>query len=161
MIQHGDVVPGGSARADMAEHLRIVGGEVLRADGGNGARSHPRGGGAVDDRVGRAGLRAEQDHGRELRRHVVLVVLLEVADDLDARGADRFHVALEDVEQLLGEVEDEVILGRHDHLLVAVGLETDLDGVEHVLKAQLEGIDILAREKQHLDSCHAEASLYV
>ncbi len=84
LIEEHDVPEGGAARADVAEHVRVVTSEVLRADCGERTGA-PRGEiRRVDGRRRRTRLRVEEQDQAELGRQVAPVVLDEVTDDLHA-----------------------------------------------------------------------------
>ena len=157
-VHHRDVVPRRAARPDVAEHLRVPAGEVLRAERGHRAGAHPGDRGGVDDRVGGAGLGTDEQQGGELGRQAVLVVAAEVPQDLDADGANRADVALENVEDVLRPVQRDVVLRRKQDVLAAVGLQARLDRREHVREAQLERVDVFLGEKQDFDGGHGTRS---
>ena len=85
MVEQPHVPIGGAARADMAEHLRVLPRQVLGADRGHRAGAHVGDDGGVEDGARHAGARIEQIEDRQFRRQAVQVVVDIVADDLDAR----------------------------------------------------------------------------
>ena len=89
MIEQAHIPVGGAARADMAEDLRVLAGQIFGADRGDRAGAHVGDAAGVQDRLGRADARIEQRQDAELGGQALLVVVDEVADDLDAGGVDR------------------------------------------------------------------------
>ena len=68
--------------------FEVLAREIFGADRGHRAGAHVGDAAGVEDRLRRAGARIEQRKHRELRREAELVVVDEIADDLDAGGID-------------------------------------------------------------------------
>src|SRR3546814_10541883 len=79
----------GAARADMAEDFRRLARQILGTDGGDRAGAHVGDAAGIQDRLRHAGARIKQQQDGQFGRQVVLVVVDEVADHLDAGGINR------------------------------------------------------------------------
>ena len=89
MVEQADVPIGRAARADMAEHLGVLARQIFGAERGHRAGAHV--GDAVASRIacGMPVRGSKRLRRRQLRRQAELVVVDEVADDLDAGAVER------------------------------------------------------------------------
>lgn len=126
---------GRPARTNVGEDLRILPGEMLGADGGDGAGSHVGDGARVEDGAWRADLGIQQEEGCEFRGQVVLVVVDVVGHHLDAGP---IYIAPDPAAQRI-EMSDlaglrfEEDAGLDDRLLVALREQAALDGVDDLV----------------------------
>ena len=136
MVEQAHIPVGGAARADMAEHARILAREVLCADRRHGAGPHVGQVAPVDDRLGNAVARVHQQQQADLGGKSFLVVVDIVADHLDAGEIDRRpECAAQDVEMPLHGGIGHQMHARLDHRFTAA-----LRG-----KTRLDRADDLAR----------------
>jgi len=107
---------------------------------------------AVKDRFRRAGAGIEQSEDREFGGEAELVVVDEVADDLDAGGIDwRLDGAAEHIEMPVGDAGFEVN-ARFDHRLApALAGQARFNGGQDLFIGDLEFVDVEAIEIGDID----------
>ena len=125
---------------------------MLGADRGHRAGAHVGDAAGIEDGLRRAGARIEQSQDREFGGKAELVVVDEVADDLDARGIDRrLDGAAQHVEMAVGDPGFEMN-ARLDHRFApALTGKACLDGRQDFLVGDLEFLDIEAVEIGDVD----------
>ena len=80
----------------------------------------------------------------------MLGIPFEVADHLDASDFERLYVAFEDIEVPAWFLDQQVVLGWHDHLLQAMRLEAAFHRIHDLAQPQVQGVYVLFTQKQDL-----------
>src|ERR1700722_12470844 len=107
---------------------------------------------SVEDGPGRAGARIEQRQDAKLGRKAELVVVDEVADDLDTRGIDRrLDGAAQHVEMPVGDAGLEMNAGFDHRFTPALTGEARFHGRQYLVVGDLELVDIEAVEIGDVD----------
>ena len=143
-------------RPDMAQDLRVLAGQVFRADRGHGAGAHIGQVAAVDDRFRDPIMRVHQKEESHLRRQAVAIVVDVVADDLHACEAERsLESAAEHVEMTVDlRVRHEVHARLDDGLLPALGGKAGLDRVQDLVVGQRQGRDVERVQVSQIERPH-------
>src|SRR3546814_1659135 len=98
----------------MAEDFRRLARQILGTDGGDRAGAHVGDAAGIQDRLRHAGARIKQQQDGQFGRQVVLVVVDEVADHLDAGGINRLaQRAAQHVEMAVGDAGLELRSEEH------------------------------------------------
>ena len=153
MVEQAHVPVGGAARADMAEHARVLAREMLGADRRHGAGAHVGQVAAVDDRLRHAVARVHQQQQADLGRQSLLVVVDIVADHLDAGEIDRrAERAAQHVEMPVHGGIGHQMHARLDHRLApALRGKTRLDRVDDLVVGQRQRLDVRRIEIVQID----------
>src|SRR5690606_21935707 len=147
LVKQADVPVRGTAGADMTENPAVLSGQVLRPKGRDGAGSHLRDIRGVQKGAHHAGFRVKQVQYRQLRRQPLLVVVVEVRHNFYTSQLHRPDVAAQHVEVTVPGRLRYQVHPRFDHgFPVPLGAQSGLDGVENLLVAQLERLNVVVVE---------------
>src|SRR5258708_19280878 len=118
---------------------------MLGADRGHRTGAHVGDAAGIEDRLWRAGTRIEQREDSKLGRKTELVVVDEVADDLDACGIDRrLDGAAQHVEMPVGHTRFEMNPGFDHRFPPALTGEARSDRRPDLVVPDLEFVEIEA-----------------
>ncbi|MNN35060.1 hypothetical protein D3C81_1488980 [compost metagenome] len=155
-VEQAHVPVRGATRADMAEHFAVAACQVLGTERGQRPGAGIGDEGGVDHRDRHAGARIEQVQHGHLRRQAVLVVVDEIADDLDAGQAKRRHVAAQHVEVAIEGGVRHQVHARLDHGL-AVALRdqcllhrVDDFGIGHFQPRNVPAVEVGEMNVSHM-----------
>src|SRR5260221_2094053 len=125
---------------------------MLGADRGHRTGAHVGDAAGIEDRLWRAGTRVEQREDSKLGRKTELVVVDEVADDLDACGIDRrLDGAAQYVEMPVGHTGVEMNPGFDHRFPPALTGEACFDRPQDLVVGDLEFVDVEAVEIGDID----------
>ena len=155
MVEQAHVPVGGTPRADMAEDLRALAGEMLGADRGHRAGAHVGDAAGIQDRLRDAGAWVEQGQDGELGRQAALVVVHEVADDLDPGRVDRLlDRPAQHVEVPVGDAGFEMHPRLDHRLAAALARQRALDGGEDLVVGDRQRLDVETVQVSDVDGLH-------
>jgi len=116
---------------------------MLGADRRNGAGSHIRDPAGIEDRLRRAGARIEQREDGKLGGKTELVVIDEIANDLDARGIDRrLDGTAQHVEVPVGDARFEMHAGLDHGFATALTGQARFNRRKDLVVGDLKFIDV-------------------
>ena len=145
VVEQSYVPVGGAACTDMAQDARAGAGQVFGADGCHRTGAHFSDAGRVQHRARLSGRAVEQVQQAKLGGQTLPVIIVKVADDLDAGIVTRRHVSAQYVEMPVHRWARAQVHARFDDCLsIPLRTQAGFDRIQNLIIVERKLRNIMA-----------------